>query len=214
MKNMLSTISKAGLNAVISILLFAVLAVPAFAQEIPGKDKAGMVFIILLILAIPEILAMSALTLIWRGLFPKRLDWTGSIVRRLSWSSFWFGLLSVIILTVLGALFAQFGDALALPLLIILAAYVIMFVSFGKIAVIEWAGEVVDPSSTGLRRAVLGATSLYMLLFIPVFGWLLLLGLVFMGIGAAIYSWFPTRKLEQPAPLSDSKPQDDSNPLG
>ena len=203
MKNMLKTISRAGLIALTSILLFAILAVPAFAQDIPGGDKAGMVFVILLILAIPEILAMSALTLIWRGLFPKRLDWTGSIVRRLSWSSFWFGLLSMVILFVLGALFAQLGDAMALPLLIIFAAYVIMFVSFGKIAVIEWAGEVVDPSSTGLRRAVLGVTALYMLLFIPVFGWLLLLGLMFMGIGAAIYSWLPTRKVEQPSPPAD-----------
>jgi len=205
MKIMLKTISRTGLIAATSILLFAILAVPAFAQEIPGKDKAGMVFIILLILAIPEILAMSALTLIWRGLFPKRLDWTGSIVRRLSWSSFWFGLLSMVILCVLGALFAQFSDAMVLPLLIIFAAYAIMFASFGKIAVIEWAGEVVDPSSTGLRRAVLGVTALYLLLFILVFGWLLLLGLVFMGIGAAIYSWLPTRKIEQPSPPADQE---------
>ena len=205
MKIMLKTISRTGLIAATSILLFAILAVPAFAQEIPGKDKAGMVFIILLILAIPEILAMSALTLIWRGLFPKRLDWTGSIVRRLSWSSFWFGLLSMVILCVLGALFAQFSDAMVLPLLIIFSAYAIMFASFGKIAVIEWAGEVVDPSSTGLRRAVLGVTALYLLLFILVFGWLLLLGLVFMGIGAAIYSWLPTRKIEQPSPPADQE---------
>jgi len=68
MKNMLSTISRAGLIAITSILLFAILAVPAFAQDIPGRDKAGMVFVILLILAIPEILAMSAL----RGLPPGR----------------------------------------------------------------------------------------------------------------------------------------------
>jgi len=204
MKKIIRTTSKAGLLTLLSILILLGAAVPAYAQEVPGGEQAGQIFLILLVLGIPVILGWTSLVLIWRGLFPRRLDWTSSIVRRLSWSSFWFGLIVTLIVLVICAVLFNAGEVLAVLGLIILLMYLLMIVSFGKVAVIEWVGEVVDPSSTGMRRAFLGVVALYVLLFIPFVGWLLVFGIALMGIGAAIYSWLPTREAPaQAVPVVD-----------
>ena len=95
----------------------------------------------------------------------------------------------LIIVAVLG----NAGEGAGVLAVIILSAFILLFVTFGKVAIIEWTGELIDPAASGIRRAVLGAGALILMLLIPIAGWLVLAGLGMAGIGAALVSYIPTR---------------------
>ncbi len=178
-----------------------VLALPVHAQEMGEGDpeKVGIFFLAMIVLAVPMVLGLAGFAMLLRGLFPKKVDWTGEIMGRIPWGSFWLGLGGTIVVVLVAAAIGGAGEAGGVLAAFIIAAYLIMFVVFGKIALIFWAGEIVDPASSGIRKVILGSSALYAIIFIPVVGWIFAMGLSFMGVGAAIMSWFPSRAPEKPA---------------
>ncbi len=189
-------------------MIFAVVffALPAHAQAM-GQNKAGeglAVFILaVVVLAVPVIIAFAGFSLLLHGLFPEKVEWTGEIARRIPWGSFFLGLVVTLVLLFLVALLGNAGGVGGLFAVLILLAFLVMFVGFGKAAVIELAGEMVDPSASGIRRAILGATSLYALLMVPILGMILLAGIGFMGLGAAMLSYRPPRISGSPISAHD-----------
>jgi len=181
--------------AMVSGLVLSVLvSTPAYAGPLDGgPQSAAWATLVTIILAVPLTLAFAGFTLIWHGLFPRKVEWTGEIARRMPWGSLFFGLVACIFILLIVAWLGSTGDAGGLLAVILLSAFVIMFVTFGKAAVIEWAGEMIDPAASGLRRGILGAGGLYLMLLIPVGGWLILAGIGFIAVGAAIMSYIPPK---------------------
>lgn len=213
---------------VIVSMIFAVgfLALPAHAQAI-GHNKGGeglaAFILVVIVLAVPVIIAFSGFTLLLHGFFPEKVEWTGEIARRMPWGSFFLGLVVSLVLLFLVALLSRAGDVGGPLIVLILLAFAVMFAGFGKAAVIEWAGEMVDPSASGIRRAILGATSLYALLMVPILGMILLAGIGFMGLGAAMLSYRPPRISGSPIgahdpdyqyPMPEPPPNDPGEPPG
>jgi len=207
------------IGAILTALLAGSVAVPTYAQGEVVKRGAdvGLGALAILILLVLMIAAFAGFTLLWRGIFPRRLDWTGEIARRMPWGSFFCGLVASIVILIIVAILGKAGDPGGLLALIVLSAFLILFGSFGKAAVIEWAGEMVDPSATGIRRALLGAGSLWLLLLIPIVGWLVLAAFGLTGIGAGIVSYVPTRQVPAQSKPGDSvaeQPQEHSGTAG
>ena len=192
------------------------IAAPAYAQEsLAAKGAgAGLGALMLLVLVVLMTGAVAGFALIWRGLFPRRVEWTGEIARRMPWGSFFFGLVSAVVVLLIVMFIANAGDPGGAIALVILSAYLLLVVTFGNVTIIEWAGEIIDPSSTGIRRAVLGAGSLWLMLLIPLVGWLVLAGLGLTGVGAALVSYIPTRQtpLMQTAAAPSATPPTSQDP--
>jgi hypothetical protein len=182
-------------RAIAMSLMMGFFATPAFAQEnIAEKGAgAGLGAFMLLVLFVLGTGAFGGFTLIWHGLFPRRVEWTGEIARRMPWGSFFFGLVAAVVVLIIVAILGNAGGGGGVLALIILSAFILLFVTFGKVAIIEWAGELIDPAASGMRRALLGAGALILMLLIPIGGWLVLAGLGMAGIGAALVSYIPTR---------------------
>ena len=177
------------------VLGMVFIATPAFAQDNLAEQGAGagLGAFMLLVLFVLGTGAFGGFTLIWHGLFPRRVEWTGEIARRMPWGSFFFGLVATIVVLIIVAVLGNAGEGAGILAVIILSAFILLFVTFGKVAIIEWAGELIDPAASGIRRAVLGAGALILMLLIPIGGWLVLAGLGMAGIGASLVSYIPTR---------------------
>jgi hypothetical protein len=191
--------------AALAILAMMIIPQPAFAAQ-QALDTALTIRVIIILIGLLVLMtfAAAAFTLLWRGLFPKKLMWTKEIAARMPWGSFSFGLVATIVILFIVSSLGNFGQIGGMVAFIILSAFLFLFASFGKVAVIEWAGETVDPSAVGLRRSILGAGSLVLLLLIPYFGWAVLAGISMMGIGAAIVSYFPTRSPMSPIDATET----------
>ncbi len=193
--------------------LFA--ATPVFAQDLSPEAgaNAGLGAFMLLVIVVLWTLGFAGFSLLWHGLFPKKVEWTGEIGRRMPWGSLFFGLIVSLFVFIIVMWLGSAGDLPGLLAVIILAAFLLLAASFGKAAIIEWAGELIDPAATGLRRAILGAGSLVLLLLIPILGWLVVAGMSFIGVGAALMSYVPPRPAiaakevvtEPPQPQVDSE---------
>lgn len=187
------------------LLGFAWMASPCYAQGMRQGAEMGVGALGLLALVVLFAAAIAGFSLIWRGLFPRKVEWTAEIARRMPWGSFFFGLVVTIVLLILIAVLAQARDIGGLFALLILIAYLILFAGLGISAVVEWAGETVDPAASGLRRALLGSGALVLLLLIPILGWAVLGGLIVMGVGAALLGYFPTRPATTSPPATASR---------
>ncbi|MCK4720561.1 hypothetical protein KAU08_07870 [bacterium] len=87
-----------------------------------------------------------------------------------------------------------------------------MLGTFKITAMVGWVGDMIDPASTGVKHALYGASALMLLLVIPFLGWLVLFGLACIGVGAALMSYFPARRVtDQPSLPTDVG--DDNKPL-
>ncbi len=195
----------------IAALLVFGIASPAYAQQEGIRAEVlGVLTFFYLTALVVMIAAFAGFALLMRGLFPKKTEWTGEILRRMPWGSFWFGLIGWIVTLIIGFGIASLGEAAGSFAALLLLVFIFMFVSFGKVALIEWAGELIDPASVGIRRALLGSGSLFLLMGVPILGWLMLPVLCCMGTGAALYSYIPP-KTPAPAPPPQQQDTYDSN---
>lgn len=170
--------------------LVAIFASPVYAQEVsPGEGAMGAVGVILLVAAF--IAGVAGFSLVWKGLFPGKVEWTTEIARRMTWRSFGAGFGISIFLLFLIALFAEKAGPIALLLLIV---FLVLIGALGVASMVEWVGEMVDPAAAGLRKSVLGSGAWSLMVFIPILGWLAMGGLLMVGIGAAFVSYFSSRK--------------------
>lgn len=201
------------ISAIAGAPAIGLFATPAFAQDNIAAQGAGagLGAFMLLVLFVLGTGAFAGFTLVWHGLFPRRVEWTGEIARRMPWGSFFFGLVATIVVLIIVAILGNAGEGAGMLALIILSAFILLLATFGKVAIIEWAGELIDPAASGMRRAVLGAGALLLMLLIPIAGWLVLAGLGMTAIGAALVSYIPTRtstaKQEAP-PVEQETPRE------
>jgi hypothetical protein len=185
-------------GSIASLAMWMLAASPLHAQDLSPEagTGAGLGAFMILVIASLWTLGFAGFTLIWRGLFPRKVEWTGEIGRRMPWGSLVFGFVVSLFLLIIVAWLGSLGNDIAgLVAMILLGAYLVIVVSFGKAAIIEWAGELIDPASSGIRRAILGAAGLVLMLLIPILGWLVLAGLAFVGIGASLMSYVPPRQV-------------------
>jgi len=172
----------------LSAALFLVgLATPAHAEVNAGDAAGGALGLIaLLILFILLTGAFAGLTLVWRGMFPRRVENSAEITRWRPWWAFWTGLAVTLILLAIVAIAAQAGEVGGPIILLVLIIFLPCYIAPGASAVVEWLGEMLDPSSTGLRRAILGSGAWLILVFVPILGWLTIAGLSFVATGSSI----------------------------
>lgn len=158
------------------------------------------------------VMGIAAFSLIWRALFPRRAEWTREIAERMPVGSLFFGLGAFIVTFILIAIFSNAGEGAEILAVLILAVFLMMLGTFKITAMVGWVGDMIDPASTGLKHALYGASALMLLLVIPILGWLVLFGLSCIGVGAALMSYIPARRVtDQPSRPTDVG--DDNKPL-
>ncbi len=143
------------------------------------------------------VMGIAAFSLIWRALFPRRAEWTREIAQRMPVGSLFFGLGAFIVTFILIAIFSNAGEGAEILAVLILAAFLLLLGTFKITAMVGWAGDVLDPASTGIKHALYGASALMLLLVIPFLGWLVLFGLACIGVGAALMSYIPARRVTE-----------------
>ena len=182
------------------------LTLPAYAAPSPGTMGAGAFGE--LVLVVLGSLALAGLAMVWRGLFPKRVEWTGEIVRRMPWQSFFFGLIIGLAILIAIALVARGGGRIGgLIALILLIVALFLFGGSAVASIVEWIGEMIDPAATGIRRAILGGSAWMVMICIPILGWATMIALFLTGIGAALMGYVPPQTAPAPQPPVPMPPQ-------
>ena len=158
----------------------------------PDPGEAFGILILPLIFVF-MVMGVAGFSLIWRSLFPRRTEWSGEIARRMPVGSFFFGLGAIIVTLFIVAAFGNAGGAGGIVAVLLLLLFALFLVTFKIAAMVDWVGDMIDASSSGIRHALYGSSGLMLLLLIPFLGWIVLFGFACIGIGAALMSYIPTR---------------------
>ncbi|MFH1677063.1 MAG: hypothetical protein ABIC40_08555 [bacterium] len=206
MKNITDNFSKTVVSSFIVIggFLISIVSIvePAIAADLtPGKAAgAGMGVLGVLALMALVILALAGFSLVWKGLFPSRMEWTGESARRRPWQCFFIGLIVIVVAFILIAVLSKAAGPLAL---IILVAALIFLAAPSFTVMVDRVGEMIDPTSSGIRRAILGSSAWVLMLCIPILGWIVMAGLFFVGAGASIVQYITFSKTRKPDRLPE-----------
>jgi hypothetical protein len=209
--------SRSGFLLLVGLTAFLLPVLPASAQvgekakEIGTLAFAGPLALVIMLAVLT--LALAGFSMVWRSLFPNRVEWTGEIMRRMPWGSFWFGALTAVILLLVIVILGQGGKGGQFIALLLLIAVALLLGGFCTTSLVDWLGEMIDPASIGMRRTILGSAAYLLLLCIPLLGWALAAGLSMAALGASAVSYFPTRRAAQsPPPVMPVPPQDGPQP--
>jgi hypothetical protein len=189
---------------IVMLSLSQLIALPAHAEGRVADAGAGAFGGLVLIVLIT--LALAGLSMVWRGLFTKRVEWTGEIVRRMPWGSFFFGLIIAVVVLALIAILSKGGKPGGLLALIILLTALFLMGGSGISALTDWLGGLIDPAASGIRKALYGSAAWTLMLCIPILGWALMAGLFLAGAGASMVAYFPTRPAQPDVQVEPQSP--------
>ena len=146
----------------------------------------------LFLVLLPPLLAFFAAL---GAFFPGRVARTRQMITTLPGRSALVGAINAVFLGALGLVFFQLGSSRGVGVLTIfgglLAAALLVGVSFGLTGVVEWLGERLAPSRSRLVQTACGGTLLSLGCAFPLVGWFGLLPFaIVLGLGAFIYTFF------------------------
>ena len=156
-------------------------------------EVIGLSLVVVLIL-----IGLIAFFLVFKALFPARVESTRYHADQMTGRSFVIGLVNFVFFFAVALAFFALGNAVGVQFFHVIALFVLIFpvigIVFGLAGIVELLGERLAPESTGLRRTGLAVLALSLACALPFVGWFGLFPYAgLLGMGAFIISLFQRR---------------------
>ncbi len=156
------------------------------------------------------VVGLPPMLILLTSLAPGYVERARAVMRARPGRSFLLGLVNFMffgaVSLLLGVSFRPVALLGALALFLVLPLFLLMglLTATGIVGERVWL-QITSRSSSLLGSLLIGTLALGLTVLVPIFGWLLLMGSILTGLGAAIVALVPRKKVEPKSPLVEAE---------